>query len=149
MIKFVSNLLVALLITGSTFSQNTYPQLVLPGKTVLVRDTMVLITLGQMDAVNNAFILSEQLQVTVDTLQNKLINCKEAFTLFHKSDSISKAQLSILQSSSTEKDIVINTLKDADKAKSRKIKKLKLTNQILLPLAGVETVILITFLLLL
>ena len=110
---------------------------------------MVLITLRQMDAVNNAFILSEQLQVTVDTLQSKLVNCKEAFTLFHKSDSISKVQISILQSSITEKDMVINTLKDADKIKSRKIKKLKLTSQILVPLAGVETVILIAFLLLL
>lgn len=146
MIKSASNLLIALLITVSSFSQDTYPRLVLPGSSVVFRDTVVVISLAQMDSVNSTFIWNEQLHTTIDTLMK---NLQTVYRLSHIADSTNQQQLLIASARIAERDNLTSAQAASIKQKDKTIRKLRTGNTILMfstGVLGVATLILLILL---
>lgn len=98
-------LLTALLMNVSSFCQDTYPKVLLPESRV--NDTVVAVTLSQMDSINSTFIWNTQLRVINDSLLIKIDSAHKAFNLFHHSDSILRTENSLYQRSIADRDVVI------------------------------------------
>lgn len=115
--------LLLLLIPVLSSSQTTYPKVLVPGDKV--RDTIVAITIGQADAINDSLYWNEQLRIINDTLYRRVDSCRIAFKLFHQSDSVMRAELNLKISAITERDALISQQHSAITQRDRQIVKLK------------------------
>ncbi len=133
------------MITVSGYSQDIYPKLVLPGSSIVARDTLVLITLSQMDSVNNTFIWNDQYRATIDTLTN---NLQTVYRLSHIADSVSKQLLSIADARIVERDQLISSQEKLAKHQKKLINRLRALRTTLGISTGIFAIIAIVLLIL-
>ncbi len=117
------SLITVLLIPVFSFSQAIYPKVLVPGDRV--QDTIVALTIPQMDSVNRTFSWNEQLHGINDSLLIRIDSCQRAFHLFHHSDSIQEVQLSLSSKSIHDRDSVIALQSDAIHHRDQQITRLK------------------------
>lgn len=89
-----------------SFSQTIYPKVLVPGETV--HDTIVGLTLIQMDSVDRLFIWNDQLRSNDSLLHVKLDSCQIAFKLFRSSDSVQGIQMQLRDTVIVKQGILIH-----------------------------------------
>lgn len=100
----------------------------LPGNSVIFRDTVVVISLPQMDSVNSTFIWNDQLRATADTLKKTLA---AVYHLAHIADSSQQQQLLIAAARITDRDNLTASQGILIKQQQKEIRRLRTKNTIL------------------
>lgn len=136
------------MIAGSSLCQTGFPRIILPGVSVVFKDTVVAITVKQMDAVNEAFIFNDQLKEIGEIMAGKLAKAMSAIELLKGADSMSQHQILIANGRIAERDELIKAKDDLEKHQKKKIRNLRIGNKVLGVSTGAGAIAVIILLLL-
>lgn len=123
-------------------SQTGYPK-----KIVYNKDTVIAVTLGQMQRINKEHITLLQYKELSDSLGSYLDTCRQSFSIYKDNDSVLKAQITLQEQAIVDRDKVIVSFEYTDKEYRKEITRLK--RQKLLTIVGSGIILLLGYILIL